>query len=225
MVHRVSKRPRICKSGNDSTSKCSWLERQDRPGCRINSMLTKGQPSTRSGEPALTVVEELAPRRSRKIQFLVYVGLLILFGLVIVFTLEWGQLWLQPHAPSPALVVKQTVSPSSVDYSWIWAGLYRNISTPLSRLLLQFIIIIGATRTLGTIFSRIGQPAVIGEIAAGILLSPSLFGWVCPNVFRFVFSTDSLVGLRLFSQVGVCLFMFEAGSLPAIECAVKSCPN
>ena len=100
-----------------------------------------------------------------------------------------------------------------------------DISTPLSRLLLQFIIIIGATRTLGTIFSRIGQPAVIGEIAAGILLGPSLFGWVCPNVFRFVFSTDSLVGLRLFSQVGVCLFMFEAGSLPAIECAVKSCPN
>jgi len=88
-------------------------------------MLTKEQPSTQSGEPALTVVEESAPRRSRKIQFLVYVGLLILFGLVIVFTLEWGQLWLQPHAPSPALVVKQTVSPSSVDYSWIRAGLYR----------------------------------------------------------------------------------------------------
>ena len=89
-------------------------------------MLTKEQPSTQSGEPALTVVEESAPRRSRKIQFLVYVGLLILFGLVIVFTLEWGQLWLQPHAPSPALVVKQTVSPSSVDYSWIRAGLYRH---------------------------------------------------------------------------------------------------
>jgi Kef-type K+ transport system membrane component KefB len=176
-------------------------------------MLTKGQPSTRSGEPTLTVVEELAPRRSlsRKIQFLAYFGSLILFGLVIVFTLEWGQHWLQPQASAPALAVKQTVSTSSGDYSWIWAGLYRNISTPLSRLLLQFIIIIGATRTLGTIFSRIGQPAVIGEMAAGILLGPSLFGWVCPNVFGFVFSSDSLEGLRLFSQVGVCLFMFVVG--------------
>ena len=101
---------------------------------------------------------------------LIFVGLLILFGLVIVFTLEWGQLWLQPQATSPALVVKQTVSTSSVDYSWIWAGLYRNINTPLSRLLLQFIIIIGATRTLGTIFSRIGQPAVIGEAEANVAI-------------------------------------------------------
>ena len=174
-------------------------------------MPTKEQPSPRSGEPALTVVEEPAPRRSRKIQFLVYFGSLILFGLLIVFTLEWGQRWLQPHPAASALAVKQTVATPSVGYSWIWAALYRNISTPLSRLLLQFIIIIGATRTLGTIFSRIGQPAVIGEMAAGILLGPSLFGWVCPNVFQFVFSTDSLEGLRLFSQIGVCLFMFVVG--------------
>ena len=174
-------------------------------------MPTKEQPSARSGKPALTVVEEPAPRRSRKIQFLVYFGLLIVFGLLVVFTLEWGQRWLQPHPAASALAVKQTVATPSVGYSWIWAALYRNISTPLSRLLLQFIIIIGATRTLGTIFSRIGQPAVIGEMAAGILLGPSLFGWLCPNVFAFIFSSDSLEGLRLFSQIGVCLFMFVVG--------------
>src|SRR5207237_10858778 len=87
----------------------------------------------------------------------------------------------------------------------------RTIATPLELHMLQFIIIIDASRTLGTIFSRIGQPAVIGEMAAGILLGPSLFGWVCPNVFAFVFSSDSLEGLRLFSQVGVCLFRFGLG--------------
>src|SRR5207253_8125262 len=53
--------------------------------------------------------------------------------------------------------------------------------------------------------------AVIGEMAAGILLGPSLFGWLCPSVFAFVFSSDSLEGLRLFSQIGVCLFMFVVG--------------
>ena len=184
-------------------------------------MLTKEQPPTQSGEPALTVVEESAPRRSRKIQFLVYVGLLILFGLVIVFTARVGTA-LAPAACSVAGAGGETDGITIFGRLLVDTGRTgSDISTPLSRLLLQFIIIIGATRTLGTIFSRIGQPAVIGEIAAGILLGPSLFGWVCPNVFRFVFSTDSLVGLRLFSQVGVCLFMFEAGSLPAIECAVK----
>jgi Kef-type K+ transport system membrane component KefB len=148
---------------------------------------------------------------STKIPFLVYFGSLLLFAIVIVFTLEWGQAWLQPHVSTSALAVKQTVSTPLVSYSWIWAALHRNINTPLSRLLLQFIIIIGATRTLGTVFSRIGQPAVIGEMAAGILLGPSLFGWLCPSLFAFVFSSDSLEGLRLFSQIGVCLFMFVVG--------------
>src|SRR5436305_5842304 len=56
---------------------------------------------------------------STKIPVLVYLGSLILFGIVIVFILEWGQLRLEPHASAPALAVKQTVLTPSVDYSWI----------------------------------------------------------------------------------------------------------
>ena len=54
--------------------------------------------------------------------------------------------------------------------------LLENFHSPLARLLLQFIVIILATRLLGSLFARFGQPRVIGEITAGILLGPSLFG-------------------------------------------------
>ncbi len=91
------------------------------------------------------------------------------------------------------------------------ASLGQNSSGALSRLFLQLLVIISASRLMGAIFTRFGQPAVVGEMAAGILLGPSLFGLVAPDAFHFVFAAGSLDTLRLMSQVGVCLFMFCVG--------------
>ena len=76
---------------------------------------------------------------------------------------------------------------------------------------MQFIVIIVATRLVGTLFARCGQPAVIGEITAGILVGPTLFGWLWPAGFGFLFPAPSLGTLQLFSQIGVCVFMFVIG--------------
>ncbi len=84
-------------------------------------------------------------------------------------------------------------------------------SDALARLLLQLVVIIGVSYGVGFIFSRLGQPAVVGEMMAGVLLGPSLFGWIAPQAFQAVFSADSLEPLRLLSQIGVCLFMFAVG--------------
>lgn len=89
--------------------------------------------------------------------------------------------------------------------------LLENFHSPLARLLLQFIVIILATRLIGSLFARFGQPAVIGEITAGILLGPSLFGWLWPGASGFIFPKESLGTLQLFSQIGVCIFMFVVG--------------
>lgn len=91
------------------------------------------------------------------------------------------------------------------------ASLLEHFHSPLARLLLQFIIIILATRVVGSLFTRLGQPAVIGEIVAGILLGPSLFGWLWPDAANFIFPKDSLGVLQLISQIGVCVFMFVVG--------------
>ena len=89
--------------------------------------------------------------------------------------------------------------------------LYQNATSGLSRLFLQLFIIIAAACAAGVVFTRIGQPAVVGEMIAGILLGPSLFGLLAPHTFGFVFAPSTLEPLRLFSQIGVCLFMFAVG--------------
>ena len=61
------------------------------------------------------------------------------------------------------------------------------------------------------ILSKLGQPAVIGEIAAGILLGPSIMGLVMPDFSDFIFPVESLKGLQYLSQIGLILFMFIVG--------------
>jgi Kef-type K+ transport system membrane component KefB len=77
--------------------------------------------------------------------------------------------------------------------------------------LLQIVVILASGRALGVLLKRIGQPAVVGEIAAGILLGPSFFGRFAPDAFAFVFPAASLSALQTLSQVGLVLFMFLVG--------------
>jgi len=61
------------------------------------------------------------------------------------------------------------------------------------------------------IASRLGQPAVIGEIVAGLLLGPSFFGWIAPAWYAWLFPAASLPALNELSQIGLVLFMFMVG--------------
>jgi Kef-type K+ transport system membrane component KefB len=85
------------------------------------------------------------------------------------------------------------------------------IKTPLPMLLLQIITIITFARIFGFLCKKIGQPAVIGEIIAGIVLGPSLLGFVAPGVSAFLFPPESLNSLQFFSQIGLIMFMFIVG--------------
>lgn len=86
-----------------------------------------------------------------------------------------------------------------------------NAGDALSRFFLQLFVVIVVSYAVGWLFTRCGQPAVVGEMMGGVLLGPSLFGWLAPSAFHFVFAASSLEPLRLLSQVGVCLFMFAVG--------------
>jgi Kef-type K+ transport system membrane component KefB len=91
-------------------------------------------------------------------------------------------------------------------------GLLENLGQPLSLLLVQIIVITLAARGLGRVFAKMGQPAVIGEMLAGILLGPSLLGWMMPQAGAFLFPANAMGSLQLLSQVGVILFMFIVGT-------------
>lgn len=77
--------------------------------------------------------------------------------------------------------------------------------------LLALGVIVLAVRAVGFLVSRIGQPRVIGEIIAGILLGPSLLGLVAPSVSDFLFPPPVVTALGVLAQVGLVLFMFMIG--------------
>ena len=143
---------------------------------------------------------------------LLYAVMVSLFGLGMYLTLDHGR-HLLPPKPSPNVTTTMThaAPASSSGPSSLLSSLNENAKGPLSRLLLQVIVIMVATRTVGALFARFGQPPVIGEMAAGILLGPSLLGWLWPEAFSFVFPKESMGILQLLSQIGVCLFMFVVG--------------
>src|SRR5512143_3181642 len=136
---------------------------------------------------------------------LFYLITLLVFGTGIYLALDYGGR-LAPLAVTPE------VSPSPAAPG---AGpgqvLLERLHAPLGVLLLQLIAIILAARLIGSLFRRIGQPAVIGEMVAGILLGPSLLGLVLPAAQAFLFPATSLGALGLLSQIGVILFMFVVG--------------
>jgi Kef-type K+ transport system membrane component KefB len=78
-------------------------------------------------------------------------------------------------------------------------------------LILQIGTILIVARLVGWIFGRIHQPRVVGEMLAGILLGPSLLGWLAPNAASAIFPLDSLGHLNSLSQVGLLIFMFLVG--------------
>lgn len=81
----------------------------------------------------------------------------------------------------------------------------------ITLLLVQIIVILVAARIIGWGFRKIHQPQVIGEMTAGILLGPSLLGWVAPGFSAVLFPADSLPFLSVLSQIGLLLFMFLVG--------------
>lgn len=77
--------------------------------------------------------------------------------------------------------------------------------------LLQLVILILAARMAGTIAERVSQSRVVGEIVAGLLLGPSLFGLLAPDTFRYVFHSAGPEPMLILSQVGLILLMFQIG--------------
>lgn len=75
----------------------------------------------------------------------------------------------------------------------------------------QLAVIVAAAQLVGRLFRAIGQPAVMGEMLAGILLGPSLLGWLAPGVSAALFPPDSIRLLDALSQVGLVLFLFVIG--------------
>jgi Kef-type K+ transport system membrane component KefB len=81
----------------------------------------------------------------------------------------------------------------------------------LPHILLALILVIGFARLGGWLFRGIHQPAVIGEVVAGIVLGPSLLGRAWPDAASLLFPSEIGPFLNVLAQVGVIVFMFLVG--------------
>jgi Kef-type K+ transport system membrane component KefB len=85
------------------------------------------------------------------------------------------------------------------------------LHTPLTLFVIQAVVIIVLARVVGLLARRLGQPMVIAEVVAGIVLGPSLLGLLLPGIEGALFPEKSLGLLNLISQVGLIFFMFLIG--------------
>lgn len=118
-------------------------------------------------------------------------------GAVALAAICFAAGWLRPEHTAAASV-PPTAGPSPAQLMW--------------RLLLA----IAAVCALATLFGRlarlIGQPAVVGEIIAGLVLGPSVIGSLAPWLFNAVLPAEVRPNLGLLAQAGLTVFMFVVGS-------------
>ena len=81
----------------------------------------------------------------------------------------------------------------------------------LLKALVEIIVIIAAARLVAAVFRRLRQPAVVGEIAAGLVLGPSCFGYFCPHLSSTVFDPGLAETFSVLSEVGLVLLLFVVG--------------
>ena len=82
---------------------------------------------------------------------------------------------------------------------------------PVPRLLTALPVILVGCQLAGRAARRLGQPEVIGEITAGILLGPSLLGWVWPSGYAWLFPDYLTPVIGALSQLGLVFFMVLIG--------------
>ena len=138
---------------------------------------------------------------------LFYFIMLIIFGALMYFITIKGE-----------SMQIQTDNDSIAHIQGFWDSFFvfqdsimHHIQSPIGILLLQIITILVVCRLFGWVFMKMGQPTVIGEIVAGIVLGPSLLGSWFPEISNFLFPIESLPNITLLSQFGLILFMYAIG--------------
>ena len=153
--------------------------------------------------PYLIIIELHRMKKFKNLFF--YTSVISVFSALVYFVL-----WLGRHN----LEAKQNVyGLASRTSAWedFAHHLLEDLASPLSILLLQVVVILLTVRIFGWICQKIGQPTVIGEIFAGIVLGPSLLGHYFSEISEFLFPVSSLEGIGFLSQIGLILFMFIVG--------------
>lgn len=130
-----------------------------------------------------------------------YILAIGLFAAIAFHVLEAGK---QLELPIGAL-------PGAYGSHLIEQNLLNLARLPIAVFIMQLVVVIVTTRACGYLLKKVGQPAVVGEVIAGIILGPSVLFQLAPGVGAFLFPAASIGYLHVFSQIGLIFFMFVLG--------------
>jgi Kef-type K+ transport system membrane component KefB len=111
----------------------------------------------------------------------------------------------------PVLLACGTVGPARCFGAATSQSSVHNPENQILLLLVQVGLILGLSRLMGILFAKMRQPQVVGEMVAGIMLGPSLLGWLSPGLQGALFPADSVILLNILSQIGIIFFLFLIG--------------
>jgi len=142
----------------------------------------------------------------RKLTF--YILMIIVFCAIMYFIVHRGNALFVTHEDMMEYVETENLEEGFNLFSSLTL---EHVKSSIGLLLLQILIILAVCRMVGSLFKKIGQPTVIGEILAGIILGPSLLGSLFPDIYAFLFPEESFSNIQILSQIGLILFMFTIG--------------
>lgn len=137
-----------------------------------------------------------------------YLLMICVFGSLMYFIAKQGEGHQANEAVTAAYDAPKNMSEG---FHLFKSLLLEHVESTIGILLLQIIAILITARVFGWIFLKMGQPTVIGEIVAGIVLGPSVLGHLLPEVSGFLFRPESLANINILSEFGLILFMFAIG--------------
>lgn len=131
--------------------------------------------------------------------------------MLLVILVLWLISSLSTDATAPISNTTSLLSKVTQSFDTFLEFVHEHLTSQFGLLLAQIIIILFFARLVAWVFTKIGQPSVIGEILAGIILGPSVLGLLFPEAFQTLFPSESLHNISLLSQFGLILFMFVIG--------------
>jgi len=122
----------------------------------------------------------------------------MLLGGVALFLVvrSYGETLTAPAPPLPTAAIGAAVSPAP---------------NALLHVLLALVAVIVLGRLLGAALQSVGQPPVVGEVLAGIVLGPSLLGRIAPHASAYILPPSVAPFLNVVAQLGIILYMFLVG--------------
>jgi Kef-type K+ transport system membrane component KefB len=114
-----------------------------------------------------------------------------------------------PPGGKPALTTASGLPPSGEKFTGIKQR--SDFNKLVGAFFLSLVIVLLAARLVGIVAVKLGQPRVMGEVIAGLLLGPSVLGAISPNLQAAAFPTDTLPALGVAANLGLIFYMFLVG--------------